>query len=197
MLQYTHALYIHTCIQYSCRATEWPFWFGMLLPFSLIYVFNWIMFVVIMASICRHAQGTITNLKANDTNKLQKHFIIAISLAVVFGLGWAFGLAATSLPVKELTLGFQILFSLFVGFQGFLIFLLHGVRNKDARNLWKQWFKTIGGKSPFSSTISSTKSSSAGGLQSLHGTKSSGGMNTVDTSTVGKGHEENIYDEVL
>ena len=49
------------------------------------------------------------------------NFTIAARLAVVFGLGWALGLAATSLPVKELTLTF---------------FALHGVRNQDIRMLW-------------------------------------------------------------
>ena len=121
------------------------------------------MFVIIMVSICKHSQGTISGTK--DTSKLEsikKHFTIAITLAVVFGLGWAFGLAATSLPIKELTFTFQILFSLFVGLQGFLIFLLHGVRNKDARNAWKRWFGIMGGNYLFSLNTSSTKASSGG-----------------------------------
>ena len=158
------------------------------------------MFVIIMTSICKHAQGAITSTK--ETNKLEstkKHFTIAITLAVMFGLGWAFGLAATSLPIKELTFTFQILFSVFVGLQGFLIFLLHGIRNKDARKLWKQWFRIVGGKSLFSSNTT-TKTSSAGGLKSLHSTNSSGMMTTThnkaDASTVGNVDDENIYDEV-
>ena len=65
---------------------------------------------------------------------MKTNFTIAATLAVVFGPGWALGLAATSRPVKELTLSFQILFSIFVGAQGMLIiFLLHGVRNQDVR----------------------------------------------------------------
>ena len=93
---------------------------------------------------------------------MKTNFTIAATLAVVFGLGWALGLAATSLPVKELTLTFQIIFSFFVGFQGILIFALHGVRNQDIRKLWTQWFTVIGHKSHLTYLISSTKTSSAG-----------------------------------
>ena len=99
------------------------------------------MFIIIMTSICKHAKGTITNTtdSASKLEATKKHFTIAMALAVMFGLGWAFGLAATSLPVKELTITFQVLFSLFVGLQGFLIFLLHGLRNMEAQNVWRKW----------------------------------------------------------
>ena len=197
--------YFRVSHTFSCRATEWPFWLGLLLPFSLIYLFNWIMFVVIIISICKHSQGTISSSK--DTSKLEsikKHFTIAITLAVVFGLGWAFGLAATSLPIKELTFTFQLLFSVFVGLQGFLIFLLHGIRNKDARNAWKRWFGIMGGKYLFSLNTSSTKASTGGsGPQIVHayGTRASGVVTStlphkVAASTVGDDSEENIYDDV-
>ena len=73
------------------------------------------MFVLIMVSICSHTQGPVTDKKEGSKIKaMQTNFTIAGTLAVVFGLGWALGLAATSLPVKELTLALQILFSIFV-----------------------------------------------------------------------------------
>ena len=158
-----------------------------------------------MVSICKHSQGTISSTK--DTSKLEttkKHFTIAITLAVVFGLGWAFGLAATSLPIKELTFTLQILFSVFVGLQGFLIFLLHGIRNKDARNAWKRWFGIMGSNYLFSLNTSSTKASSGGsGPQIVHvyGTRASGVAsstlpNKMAASTVEMDNEENVYDDV-
>ena len=88
----------------------------MILPISLVTIFNWIMFVLIMVSICSHTQGPVADKKEGSKVKtMQTNFTIAATLAVVFGLGWALGLAATSLPVKELTFMFQILFSIFVG----------------------------------------------------------------------------------
>ena len=61
---------MHDHFRCSCRATEWPFWFEKLLPFSLIYIFDWTMFILIMTSICKHAKGTITN--ANDSASKQR-----------------------------------------------------------------------------------------------------------------------------
>ena len=135
----------------------------MIVPFILVTIFNWIMFVLIMGSICSHTKGPITDKKEGSKTKIMKtNFTIAATLAVVFGLGWALGLVATSLPVKELTLTFQILFSLFVGAQGLLLFLLHGLRNQDIRKAWIQCFATIGRKSHLISVIPSTKTSSTG-----------------------------------
>ena len=151
----------------------------MILPFSLITIFNWIMFVLIMVSICNHTQGPVTDKKEGSKIKAMKaNLTIAATLAVVFGLGWALGLAATSLPVKELTLTFQILFSIFVGAQGMLLFLLHGVCNQDIRKVWMQCFATIGRKSHLASMISFTKTSSAG-PESLQATRNTSGVSML------------------
>ena len=69
--------------------------------------------------------------------------IIAFGLSVVFGLGWGLGLAATSSDAKEVTFVFQVIFSIFVGSQGILIFILHGLRSPDARRVWKTWLSCL------------------------------------------------------
>ena len=137
----------------------------MILPFLLVYLVNWIMFFIIMISICKHTRSSGETKDKNKLASFKKNATIAFTLAVIFGLGWGIGLVATSGPVRWLTLTFQILFSLLVGLQGTLIFILHGIRKKDVCNLWKQWFCQIGGKSLVDSIISKTKTSSAG-LQS-------------------------------
>ena len=51
----------------------------------------------------------------------------------MFGLGWTLGLAATSVPVKEFSLTFQILFSIFVGAQERrVIFYVSAVRRRTS-----------------------------------------------------------------
>ena len=159
---------------HSCRAIGWSFYAGTIAPFIVIYIVNWIMFIIIMASICKHTKGA-DHKKGINVDSIKKNIVIALTLATIFGLGWGIGLASTTkLPIKELALAFQIIFSLLVGFQGVLIFLLHGVRNKDVRNLWKQCFARIGGKSLLDNILSMTKTSSAG-PQSLRGTTSMSG----------------------
>ena len=144
------------------------------MPFSLVYIANWIMFIIIMASICKHTKGA-DHKKGSNVDSIKKNIIIALTLATIFGLGWGIGLVATSgIPIRKITFTFEILFSLLVGFQGVLIFLLHGIRNKDVRNLWKQCFARIGGKSLLDNILSMTKTSSAG-PQSLRSTNSMSG----------------------
>ena len=90
------------------------------------------------------------NRPSSNPNKLQdtkKKAFIAIGLATVLGLGWGFGLLATSSDLREVTLAFQIIFSIFVGCQGLLLFILHGLRSVEARKVWKLWFSTISNKS--------------------------------------------------
>lgn len=157
---------------HSCRATEWPFWFGTIFPFVVVYILNWIMFIIIMVSICKHTRSI--KKSKDDRSTLQstrKNFTIAMTLAIVFGLGWAFGLTATSLPVKEITFIFQIFFCVLVGAQGVLLFFFHGVRNKDFRSFWRRLFHFIGHKTHLSYVFTSTKSSTAPeSMQHAYGT---------------------------
>ncbi len=84
-------------LKFSCRATEWPFWFGFLLPFVAIYIFDWIMFVIILTSVIkrRSSNKKMSMQSSEGTFKTyRENLIIALSLSVVFGLGWGFGLLA-------------------------------------------------------------------------------------------------------
>ena len=49
-----HYKFMHIHIWFvlsSCRAIQWPFWFGFLVPFLALYIFDWIMFIIILVSI--------------------------------------------------------------------------------------------------------------------------------------------------
>ena len=85
--------------------------------------------------------------KVTNTNlSFRKLAWTAAVLSVVFGLGWGFGLAQTSVPecsgaAANVTLFvLQVLFGLLVGSQGVLMFLFYGVGNKKVREVWKRWF---------------------------------------------------------
>ncbi len=168
---------------YSYRATQWPFWFGFLVPFLTLYVFDWIMFIIILVSITKQRhQGSELTLKRMKTQKSnttkrthsnsvhKKNFIVALSLAVMFGLGWGFGLLATSYLAEGLTIALQVIFSIFVGAQGFLLFLLHGIRNPDARKLWNKWWTTVSRTTGLSHIISSSTTKSTMTLSRNSGT---------------------------
>ena len=121
----------------SCRASELPFYLGFITPFLGIYVFNWIMFTMIMVSLCKQSARSAT-VKAGNGHML-RNVLIAAGLALVLGLGWGFGLAASSNNINALACSFQFLFSVFVSCQGLLLLFFHGVRNKNAKKVWRSW----------------------------------------------------------
>ena len=126
---------------FSCRSTGPPFWFGLILPFFLIYIFNWIVFIIIMTSIYKKSKASSVHKPDKKVVRTKKLTIIAIGLSLLFGLGWGFGLSATSSSVEEVTFIFQLLFSIFVGSQGLLIFIFHGLRPKNVRKQWESWLQ--------------------------------------------------------
>ncbi len=91
------------------------------------------MFLIILFSVLRHS---INKEGKNYKQKAMATFL----LAIMFGVGWIFGvLGSTGLP-DVISLPCQITFVIVVGFQGLLVFLLHPCRSKDAREEWKKWF---------------------------------------------------------
>ena len=45
--------------------------------------------------------------------------------------------------VQVITIGFQVIFTLFVGAQGLLMLIFHGFRSEEAREVWKQWLNFV------------------------------------------------------
>lgn len=113
------------------------------------------MFITITVCLVKDAHRS-KRVTPSKKKKFKKHFLLALGLSLVFGLGWGFGLLATSSNVPELTFAFQIIFSIFVGSQGVLIFLFHVVRPSRVRQQWKSWLCC--GKRSKSLLVSSPKS---------------------------------------
>ena len=86
--------------------------------------------------------------KDNETHlsskkKLKVYFTLIVTLSFFFGLGWGFGLAATSSDIQELSFVLQLLFCIFVGSQGVLMFIFHCVRPQHVRAKWKSLYKKV------------------------------------------------------
>ena len=126
----------------SCGPSKEPFYFGVIIPFGAIYIFNFTIFTVIMISLIRKQRKSNrlseakTKGRGSDT---KQQFRIAITIAVLFGLGWIFGLAGSQSLPEYISVPFQILFTTLVGFQGLFIFLLYVIFSPNARKEWKRW----------------------------------------------------------
>ena len=147
--------YILLCI-HSCRVIMYPFWFGLIFPFAAVYLFNWAMFITIIVCLVKNRKNVSS---MHHKRELKRIFFLVLGLSLLFGLGWGFGLLATSSDIKELTFTFQILFSILISSQGLLIFIFHVVRAPQAREQWKKLFlKFSCNKSSRSLSVSSSKS---------------------------------------
>lgn len=118
----------------------------MVIPFLVIYLFNWIIFGVIFMSLVRKYLSSSTKETRSKDKKNQKSFLkqqllVAITLSVLFGLGWGIGLLATNDIYTNKTIRdlFASLFVLITSFHGLFIFIMHCLRSKDVRSIWKKW----------------------------------------------------------
>ena len=144
----------------SCRAFNIPYYIGMVVPFLIIYIFNWVIFFIIIVTLLRKScKSDLKDVKKKQGNIsfVRKQLIIVTTLSVLFGLGWGIGLFATqdihnNKIVRDL---FAALFVIVTAFHGLFIFIMHCLRSKDVQSVWKHWFYGATGKE-FSEFTSST-----------------------------------------
>lgn len=139
--------HLYTLI-YSCRPIGFQFWIGYVVPIGLIYVFNCVVFIVIVCSIFRQ-QTKMSGATGNKKLQLpvRSRLVISFTLSILFGLGWGIGLATTSsIPINFVRYSLQIIFVLLTSFQGLYIFIAYGLRLKKVRLTWLKWFLIIIGQ---------------------------------------------------
>jgi hypothetical protein len=113
---------------------------GVIAPFGVIYSFNTIMFIIIVVAVLRQKNKN-ANHKVSKLKRIIRNATITFVLAIMFGVGWIFGILGSDFGQgRVVSLLFQFLFIIFVGFQGFLIFVLYPVRSKKARDEWRKAF---------------------------------------------------------
>ena len=115
----------------------------MVVPFLIIYIFNWMVFLLIIVSLFRKT-WTSKNLKKKQENIsfVRQQLVIVTVLSIFFGLGWGIGLIATQdiYDNKFVRDMFAALFVIITAFHGLFLFIMHCLRSKDVRNVWKQVF---------------------------------------------------------
>jgi hypothetical protein len=106
---------------------------------------NWIIFILIFVSLLRNKKTQKWTREAQTTrSKLKQNLIIALTLSLLFGLGWGVGFAATtSVSYAPVSVTLQVTFILLNSFEGFFIFIMCCVCSEDARSVWKEWIYVI------------------------------------------------------
>ena len=134
-----YLLFFKSLPPYSCRVYSYPFWTGLLVPFVVIYMMNWLVFLIIIFSlVCRpnvqHNKGGKEKL-----HKVKENFLIALGLSILFGLGWSIGLLASSDLHDAVRRPAEWVFTVLTAFLGVYLFVLYIVRSAEARKVWKRW----------------------------------------------------------
>ena len=131
----------------------------MVVPFLIIYIFNWTIFFIIIVTLSRKScKSDLKNVKKKQENVsfVRQQLVSVTTLSVLFGLGWGIGLFATQdiHNNKIVRDAFAALFVIVTAFHGLFIFIMHCLRSRDIRSVWKQWFYGATGKnvSDFSSS---------------------------------------------
>ena len=127
---------------------------------------NWVIFILIFGSLLCRPNVKIETSNIGNLRRLKENFTIALGLSVLFGLGWVFGLLASSDLPGAVRYPAEWIFTLMTAFLGVYLFALYIVRSAEARRLWKSWFlcqfkkKAVSGVSstntPSRRTVSST-----------------------------------------
>ncbi len=141
-------LCIHTCnsqrwhfVFHSCGTSGYAYYFGLLLPLGLTFLFNWTVFATITLSIFRR-QWKMNAFKKGQSSQgigLKRQIGIAFILSVILGLGWGFGFFLTLKEIPEALYDIiLVMFIIFAALQGLLIFILQCVRVPEARDEWKK-----------------------------------------------------------
>ncbi|XP_068186481.1 adhesion G-protein coupled receptor G2 [Antennarius striatus] len=106
------------------------FYVAVVAYFCVIFLFNFIMFIVVMVQLCRIK-------KQNPHNSLHRSAMqdarSVVGITLLLGLTWGFAFFAWG-PVN---LPFMYLFSIFNSFQGFFIFLFNCALKENVRRQWR------------------------------------------------------------
>ena len=129
-------IFLHLC---SCRVYSYSFWIGLLVPFAIIYIINWIIFIHIFTSLVFRPKVQKDTGTSAKLSSLKENFMIALGLSLLFGIGWAIGLLASSDLPPAVRYPAEWIFTLMSAFLGVYLFVLYVLRSKEARKSWKRW----------------------------------------------------------
>ena len=183
----------------SCRVYGYSFYIGLLIPFGAIYIMNWILFILIFANlVCKSSVRQETS-KNGNLRKLKENFMIALGLSLLFGIGWAIGLLATSDLPDAVRYPAEWVFTLTTAFLGVYLFVLHVLKPQETRRLWKRWLLCQRKRAAFGVSTSNTSKSRltstivswAGTFR--HNTLGEAGQGTVTLTCNIPAASENLY----
>nr|XP_033954149.1 adhesion G-protein coupled receptor G2 [Pseudochaenichthys georgianus] len=178
------------------------FYVSVVAYFCLIFVFNFVMFVVVLVQLCRIKRQNLHNLQHRSI--LQDMRSVS-GITILLGLTWGFAFFAWG----PLNLPFMYLFAIFNSFQGFFIFIFYCAGKENVRKQWRTFLccsrMRLAENSEWSRTATqkTTTKSSVNRVTSLHSSNSSQFNNSSscflvsDSSELTNGISSQFEDHVI
>ena len=116
-------LTIVSCFFHSCRVSGNSFYIAFLVPVLTILIFNFIIFILVIKSLLSDT------MRAERRSRGLVHFRRVLGIMTVLGITWIFGILA----VGDVRIVFQYLFCISTSLQGFLIFVIYCMTDRNVR----------------------------------------------------------------
>ncbi|XP_033122131.1 uncharacterized protein LOC117121139, partial [Anneissia japonica] len=118
-----------------CFLTLQRMYYAVAVPVALSLLFNMIVFFVVLHNLGQLGKNTTRSHKIfKKKNKGMQMLQNGVSITIVLGLTWLIGFFA----IGDASVIMLWLFCIFNSFQGFLIFIMYCVRNKEVRVHWRE-----------------------------------------------------------
>ena len=105
-------------------------------PIFAVMLFNLVIFIWVIVILVKHTRGKIERSSEKMSTKTALRLLMSISgVMFLFGLTWLFAALTIGGVLGSI---FQILFTVFVSFQGLYIFLFFVILNTEARESWRE-----------------------------------------------------------
>lgn len=116
--------------KYYCWMSPTPFYYAFLLPVALIIIVNCIVFALVLKTLLNRPKGLQSN--QSESKRAMMNLRAAVSIFILLGLTWIFGILA----IEDARIVFSYIFTILTTFQGFFIFILFVAREKQLRTYW-------------------------------------------------------------
>ncbi|XP_048773083.2 adhesion G-protein coupled receptor G2-like isoform X2 [Ostrea edulis] len=117
---------------YYCWMSRTPFYFAFLIPMALIILINCIIFFMVLKTLLTRSKTLQSN--QSESKRAMMNLRASISIFIILGLSWTFGILA----IEDARVVFSYIFTILTTFQGFIIFILFIARGKKLRYNWKK-----------------------------------------------------------
>ncbi|XP_028450832.1 adhesion G-protein coupled receptor G2 isoform X1 [Perca flavescens] len=167
------------------------FYVAVVVYFCIIFLFNLVMFVVVLVQLCRIKRQNPQNLQHRNTLQDVRS---VMGITMLLGLTWGFAFFAWG-PVN---LPFMYLFTIFNSLQGFFIFVFHCAVKENVRKQWRTYLccgrMRLAENSEWSRTATqkTVKKSSGTRLRSHHSSNSAQSNNFSSSSFLANDSSEQI-----